>query len=173
MSSASSLHQKCASLAAFLVAVAGLALLVMMALTVVDVLGRYFTSRSLTGSNEMIRIALAVSVSCALPAAALRGEHIMLGLLSGPAEHPLERLRGVVVWSFCAVVFVILSWMLWRTAMKAMEFEDVIGYLELPLAPMILVIAFMALISGIIFLFQAWNALFGVSLKSFSQETSS
>lgn len=63
--------------------------------------------------------------------------------------------------------------MLWRTAMKAMEFQDVIGYLELPVAPMILVIAFMALVSGIIFLFHARNALFGVSLTSSNQEISS
>lgn len=170
MSIASSLRQKFASLATVLVAVAGLSLFAMMTLTVIDVVGRYFSGRSLTGSIEMIRIALAVSVSCAMPAVTLRGEHIMLGLLSGPPDHPLERLRGGLVWSFCSVVFVTLAWMLWGAAMESIEFEDVIGYLELPLAPMILVMAAMSLLSGIVVLFHAWGALLGESLQLSNQE---
>ncbi|SLN76577.1 TRAP transporter small permease [Oceanibacterium hippocampi] len=171
MSIAPSLRQKSAFLATVLVAVAGFALLVMMTLTVIDVTGRFLAGRPLTGANEIIRIALAVAVSCALPAVTYRGGHITLGLLTGPATHVLERLRGFLVLCFSAVVFTILAWLLWGAAMEAIEYKDVIGYLELPQAPMILVMAAMALASAIIVLIQAWDALNGRKLEPSDEES--
>ncbi|WP_264214759.1 TRAP transporter small permease [Leisingera thetidis] len=121
-----------------LVWISGIALFLMMVVTVTDVAGRYFSGRSLTGSNEMIRMALAVSVSSALPAVTKSGAHITLELLVGQEGHPLERLRRILVNVIGAAAYAFLTWFLWQAAMEAHEFSEVIGYLELPRAPMIL-----------------------------------
>lgn len=126
------------TLTSILVWISGIALFLMMAITVIDVVGRYFAGRSLTGSNEMIRMALAVSVSSALPAVTRTGAHISLELLAGKDGQPLERLRRLFVSLTGTIVYAFLTWFLWQATMEAYEFSDVIGYLELPRAPMIL-----------------------------------
>lgn len=138
--------------------IAGIALLFMMVLTVVDVGGRYFFARSLTGANEIIRISLAVVVAGALPAVTLAKQHISLGILTGPQSNFMERVRQLFVNMLSAVVTGALAWLLFSAAWEAYEFEDVIGYLELPLAPMLFFVAIMVAVTCFVMLSQVFFA---------------
>jgi len=120
-----------------LLILAGLCLVAMMTLTAVDVAGRAILSRSLAGTTEMVQVALAFAVSLALPVVTWRGAHISLGLIDDGRRGWANGLRVVCVAAISAAVSGWVAVVLWRRAFEALEYEDVIGYLELPVAPMI------------------------------------
>lgn len=120
-----------------LLMMAGLCLVAMMVLTAVDVVGRSVLSRSLAGTTELVQVSLAFAVSLALPVVTWRGAHISLGLIDDSRRGWANGLRVVFVAAFSAVVSGWVALVLWRRAFEALEYEDVIGYLELPVAPMI------------------------------------
>ncbi|GAA0791910.1 TRAP transporter small permease [Marinobacterium sediminicola] len=68
-------------LAFFLEAVSALVLFSLMALTCVDVVGRYLFNSPLHGGTEMTEIGLAVMVFAAMPVVTWRGGHIVVDLL--------------------------------------------------------------------------------------------
>lgn len=170
MDASPKLAQTGRSLTTILVWISGIALFLMMVVTVLDVVGRYFAGRSVTGSNEMIRMALAVSVSSALPIVTQSGAHISLELLSGKEGHPLERVRRILVNAIGAAAYAFLTWFLWQAAMEAQEFSEVIGYLELPRAPMILFMTFMTAVCAAVMLQQVWQSITGVAAKDVAEE---
>ncbi len=135
---------------ALLVGIAAIILLGMMAVTTADVLGRFFLARSLAGATEIVSAGLALAVAFALPAATWKEGHLALLLLSVKNRPKLERLRVGLTFLVAAVVVAALAWTLWLTAVKAAEYQDVIGYLEIPMAPVILVLAVMAFVAALI-----------------------
>lgn len=68
-------------LAFFLEAVSSLVLFTLMALTCVDVVGRYLFNSPLHGGTELTEIGLAVMVFAAMPVITWRGGHIVVDLL--------------------------------------------------------------------------------------------
>lgn len=139
------------SISRSLVALSAFLLFGMMVLTVADVAGRYFLARPVPGSVEIIQTALALAVAATLPVVTIRGGHISLSLLEGRMARPLDRLRRALVAALSAVTFAGLAWLLWGHAREAREFEDVIGYLEIPTAPMIYAFSIMAGLAAIAF----------------------
>lgn len=110
----------------------GVALFVMLALTVADVLGRYLFARPVAGVIELIQYAMVVVVFAALPVVTRRGQHISVGLLDGRLHGLARRLQQTLVASACAIVLATLGWTLLETAASMREQADVIGYLRLP-----------------------------------------
>lgn len=139
------------SITAVLLTVSGVLLLAMMLITTVDVAGRFGFSRSLTGSTEMVRVALAFAVALSLPAVTWGSHHIALGLFQGPSSSRIERLRLGFISLVSAVTMTIVAVVLWGYAGEAAEYEDVIGYLELPVAPMVYVLSVMTAVSAAFF----------------------
>lgn len=126
-------------------------LFAMMAITFVDVAGRYVFHRSLPGSTEIIQMLLAAVVACALPSVTWRQEHISIGLFDNATPGPWERGRRVTVALASSVVFALLCWLLWGHAGESAVNGDVIGYLRLPVAPMIRVISILSGITALVF----------------------
>lgn len=110
----------------------GAALLLMLALTVADVLGRYVFARPVAGVIELIQYAMVVVVFAALPAVTHRREHISVGLLDGQLRSLSLRIQQTLVASVSAIVLVTLAWTLLDTAAWMRDQGDVIGYLRLP-----------------------------------------
>ncbi|WP_158264433.1 TRAP transporter small permease [Nitratireductor sp. StC3] len=154
-----SFARKAQSLARLLLIGSGGCLLIMIAITVIDVIGRYVFHRSLPGAVELVSFLLAVAVSLSLPAVTLRRGHIMLTLFEGPPTSLRERIRMVVVSLVSAVVAGVLAVLMWRHATEAAEFEDVIGYLELPVAPIVYVFSLTSGAMAAIFLAATLRAL--------------
>lgn len=84
--------------------VVGLATMALMLVTVVDVVGRYFLSAPLRGSNEMMEFGLAAMLGVALPLVSAQRGHIVIGLIDnlvGPAGRRWQ-VRVVELVAACA-----------------------------------------------------------------------
>lgn len=144
-----------------LVVIAGVFLFGMMAITTIDVFGRYVIGQSLPGTVELVQTALTIAVACALPAVTLANSHIALGLVQGAQSHPLERIRQGFISVLGAGVLGCVSVVLYEHAAEAARYKDVIGYLQLPVAPMVYVLSAMTLLTAFVFAYQLLVAIRG------------
>lgn len=91
-------------------AAAGLLVLFMMAVTSVDVAGRYFLNAPLTGAFEMTEISMALVIFAGLSLAAVRREHITVNLLESRIPRVLRRWQLVAGDLVCAAVVAVMGW---------------------------------------------------------------
>jgi TRAP-type C4-dicarboxylate transport system permease small subunit len=138
--------------------VSALLLFAMMALTFVDVIGRDGFGRSVPGSTEIIQVLLAVAIACALPAVTWQRQHIGIGLFEGRPLTTLERLRQALVALISAVTFAVLCGLLWRHAGETAVNRDVIGYLQLPVAPVVYALSIFCGVTAAVFVAIAGTA---------------
>jgi TRAP-type C4-dicarboxylate transport system permease small subunit len=121
--------------AALGVAVAAV-LFAMMALTCVDVVGRYFLNRPVPGGLEMIEILVAATVFSALPLVTLREEHVAVDLLDAVVPDWLLRVQHVAAYLAAAVVSAALAWQLFVRAGRMREYGDTTAVLKITLHPL-------------------------------------
>lgn len=122
--------------------VASAALIVMMLVTMADVLMRNIYNRPITGSVELVRIAMAYLVFMAFPQTFLRGHHVRIDvidhLVGRRAVRRLDLLGELAALGLLAVTL----WVMWHEAVDAHQMGDVTSDLMIPLsvlwAPMLL-----------------------------------
>jgi TRAP-type C4-dicarboxylate transport system permease small subunit len=134
-------------------------LFAMMAVTFLDIVGRFAINRPLPGSTDFVQVLLALTAAFTLPAITLRGEHLSIGLFDNVPLTPVERMRRLLVAAIGAVVFIALSLLLWRYAGETQRNADVIGYLRVPVYPIVYTIAVLAMVAGAAFAFAGRLAL--------------
>lgn len=114
---------------------ASVLLFVMMAVTFVDVVGRYFFGRALNGAYELTEVLLGLVVFAGLPIVTWRREHVTVDLLTArlPAlpRGLLARLAGAAT----ALVLGMLAWRLGVTARDLTGYGDATVFLGIPLGP--------------------------------------
>ena len=125
---------------------AGVVLAALMAVTVIDVIGRYVFNAPLPGSFEITKVMMAALIFAALPAVSRFEQHITIDLLDGVTPPGLVRFRQIAINFICAIALAVLCWRLWIYAMQTMEFGDVTDYLQLPRAPAVF---YMSIFSGL------------------------
>ena len=130
--------------------VAAFLLLLLILVTCVDVVGRYFLNAPLTGAFELTEILLAALVFTALPLTTERREHVEVDLSSGFLGALPNRLLIAVSGLFSAAVLITFAWRLFTHAMKAAGDGAVTNTLEIPLAPFGFLAAAACLVSGLI-----------------------
>ena len=91
-------------------------LFAMMALTCIDVIGRYFFSRPVFGGFELTEMMLASMIFLALPLVTLRNEHITVDVLDPITPDWLFRLQHVVACTIGMLSTGYLAWRLWLRA---------------------------------------------------------
>ena len=91
----------------------GLLLLALMAVTVIDVVGRYLLDRPLPGAFETTELLLGALVFAALPLVGRAGGHVEVDLLD--ARLP-ARARRALAWAGAAVSALVLGVFAWRLA---------------------------------------------------------
>jgi len=138
-------------------------LFAMMVVTFADVLGRYLISRPVPGSTEIIQYLFVLSVFLALPVVTWRDEHISISLIEGAFGERLNRFRRASVRILSAAVMLIVGWQMWGHARMLANNRDVIGYLELPVAPGAYAVSVLAAITGLTFFATAALELTGHS----------
>jgi TRAP-type C4-dicarboxylate transport system permease small subunit len=114
---------------------AALFLLAMVAVTCVDVVGRYWFDAPLNGAFELNEILLAALVFAALPLATDRREHVDVDLIAGWLKPGHARLTGVLASIFSGALLLTLAWRLWLHAGRLSEDAATTNALEIPLAP--------------------------------------
>src|SRR6266849_6455550 len=78
--------------------VAAVVMLFLMLLTCVDVVGRYFLNKPLTGGFELTEVLLASLIFAGLPLVTLRGDHITVDLFDPVTPDWLFRIQHALAW---------------------------------------------------------------------------
>lgn len=125
---------------------ASLLLFAMMAVTFVDVVGRYFLGRALNGAYELTEVLLALVVFAGLPIVTWRREHVTVDLVTSRLPALPRGLLARVAAVATAVVLGLLAWRLGVTARDLTGYGDATVFLGIPLGP---VAAAMAALAGI------------------------
>lgn len=128
----SGLAKRLRTVLAWLVAAA---LFAMMTLTFLDVVGRYLINRPFPGATELVQYTMIVAIFLALPVVTYRREHISISLVDSFLGPPARKLQRMFVGLVSAIVLAMLSYRLWLHAEGNAANRDVIGFLDLPVAP--------------------------------------
>lgn len=112
---------------------AALLLFAMMAMTFVDVLGRYLFNHPLGFAFEMTQIAMGAMVLCAIPSVTLRGQHVTAGLFEDAFKGGWKVMRDIVVGLAICICCVFLAWRLSLLASRFMSFGDRTSVVHFPI----------------------------------------
>jgi TRAP-type transport system small permease protein len=113
---------------------AAILLFCLMALTCVDVVGRYFFGKPVSGGFELTEIMLASLIFVGLPLVTLRNEHITVDLLDTVSPPWLIRALHVVACLVGAVATGYLAWRLWLRAVSMAQAGETTAQLKLPIS---------------------------------------
>jgi len=112
--------------------IAAIVLFLLVVLTCVDVVGRYFFSMPVVGAVELVRICMAGIIFCSLPAMFFRDDHVIVDLI------PFFR-KGYVAWAVNLALLAISVYVATKLgdrimayALRAHEDGDVTEYLSIP-----------------------------------------
>ncbi len=101
-------------------AVAAVLLFGLMALTCIDVIGRYFLNSPIYGAFEITEMLLAALIFLGLPLVTLRNEHVTVDVLDPITPDWLFRIEHVAA---CAISFVATGYLAWRLWLRAMSMD--------------------------------------------------
>lgn len=136
----------------FLEGVAGAMLFVLMAMTCIDVAGRYLLNQPLDGATELTRLLMAVIVFAVLPVVSWREQHVSVDLLDNVFPKPLVGWRQGLLSLICSLAMAGLCYRIWALAWRAQEYGDVTEYLRIPLFPVILFISLLCGLTAVVLL---------------------
>lgn len=128
---------------------AAAAMFAMMTLTFVDVVGRYLFSSPLGGGFEITEFLLATLIFLGLPMVTAANGHIDVDLLDSAIPDWLKPIQNIVICLVNILAFGVLSWMLWRLALRSYEYQDTTAILEIPFAGLVLLMALCCALSTI------------------------
>ncbi len=110
-------------------------ILAMVAVTVIDVIGRYLFNSPLPGAFELTQVLLADLVLAALPITTLKGSHVEVDLLSSVWSAKVDRIACAFGAGVTALVLVALSWTVGRHGLGLFHDGAQTFDLSLPLWP--------------------------------------
>ena len=134
---------------------AGVALFAIMALTLVDVLGRKLLSQSVPGSLEVTEILMVVVIFAALPLVSMHGEHVVFDSLDPLLPAWLRRVQRALVDLACAGALGALAWLMWQKAGQMASYGDTTAQLKLPLGPFVGLMAVLCGLTALVHLLLA------------------
>lgn len=115
-------------------ATAAIVMFLMMALTLVDVLGRYLFSAPVTGAFEVTELMLAAVIFLGLPLITAEGGHIAVDILDSRLSPRTKVVQYWMIGVINVLAFSIFAWMLWEHAFKVLRYEDTTAVLQIPYA---------------------------------------
>jgi TRAP-type C4-dicarboxylate transport system permease small subunit len=134
---------------------------IMMIVTVVDVVGRYFFNAPLPASFEGTEILLATLIFSALPLVSIRGEHITIDIIDRVVPMRWRSAHRAAVEVLAACVFIVIAWVVWRNAGRIAAAGLHTDILAIPLAPLAYFISIMVALSSAATLIRALRGLSG------------
>ncbi|MBO6782725.1 MAG: TRAP transporter small permease [Alphaproteobacteria bacterium] len=127
--------------------VSAVLLFVMMALTFVDVIGRYVFTAPVFGAAEMIQFLLAMTIFGGLSLINATDSHITVELFEPWLKRRIPRLQPIIVQSFSVMVMAIIAWQLTVFAIESHELGSFTVVLEWPLVVVAGTVAGLSVIS--------------------------
>ncbi len=130
-------------------------LFALMAMTCVDVTGRYFFNAPLNGATELTQLMMGVIVFAILPTVCYREEHVSVDLLDLWMPSRWINPRQFILNGLMAIMLGSVAWRVWISADFMVEYGDATEFLGIPYAPITYFIAIMNGAAAIAFLFNA------------------
>ena len=134
-------------------------LFIMMALTFVDVIGRYIFNSPIIGGLELTEFSMAIVIFLGLVLLTSQEGHVTVDLLDSFVPDKIKTIQKIIINLINLIVMGIISWQLWIKAKDAAEYGDRTEYLFIPLSPLIYFMSIMVGISGLILFFITINSL--------------
>lgn len=135
--------------------IAGVGLLAMMAVTCVDVVGRYFVGRPIPGAFEITELLLVAVIFCGLPLASSDAAQVEVDLLAGRLPPRLWSALGRVGHGACAAAFAGVAWVASAKALRMSDDAEVTPTLGIALAPFAWLVVAMVAVAAVIELARA------------------
>lgn len=129
---------------------AALVMFLMMALTLVDVLGRYLFSAPVTGAFEVTELMLAAVIFLGLPLITAEGGHIAVDILDSALSDRVLAVQYWLVGLINVLAFGVFAWVLWEHAFKVLRYEDTTAVLQIPYAWLAFLMAVTVSVSALI-----------------------
>lgn len=128
----------------------------MMALTFVDVWGRYIFDSPVPGGFEVTELMMATLIFAGLPLITLHDEHITVDLFEQFFPKSLLRWRDALIGVLCTVMLAVLSYRMWLKAEEQVEYGDRTAALYIPVAPVTYFMAVAAALSCVLLMILTW-----------------
>lgn len=141
-------------LSAWMNSIGGIVLFLMMMLTVVDVILRFF-GKPLTGTYELVAVAGAIVVGFAIPQTTQENAHIYVDFLLENRGQGIRRAFQAGTKLLGTALFALLAWNLLLKANHLYKSGDVSLTLQLPYYPAAYALAFCALVEMLVLLCAA------------------
>ena len=125
-------------------------LFLMMAITAIDVAGRYILNMPLKGGFEMTELLLGALIYCGLPLVSWRREHIVIDTFDPLFPPRLKRALDIVAEVICAATLSGVGYLLFVRAVRVAEYGDTTTVLKLPLAPIVYLMGVMIVVAALI-----------------------
>lgn len=125
-------------------------LFVMMALTFVDVIGRYVFTAPVFGAAEMIQFLLAMTIFGGLSLINAHDSHITVELFEPWLLKRFPRIQPIIVQTFSVMVMSVIAWQLTVFAIEAHEIGSFTVVLEWPLVVVAGTVAGLSVVSLIV-----------------------
>ena len=133
-------------------AAAAILLFGLMALTTVDITGRYLFNWPLRGAFEITELLLLTLIFAGLPLASRVDEHVTLDfvdmLLGAKGRSHLRRAVDLV----CGIILLALAWRVWVKAGKIGAYGDTTDVLRVPVVPFVYFMTAMVVLTGLVHL---------------------
>ena len=134
--------------------IAGAGLLLVLALIFVSVVMRYIFSTPIVGVNEIVQLASVGIVMLALPWCTAEGAHVGVDVLDQKIGRWGRFLGDVQARAIAALILSVLVWRAILKAMDAREFGDATNMLQMPIWPFYAMIAAGMALSVLVLLAQ-------------------
>ena len=136
--------------------VAALLLVALALLTCVDVVGRYFLNRPLTGAFELTELAMGALVFSSLPLVTLRRQQVTVDLFDSFVPRAWRRVQNALADLIAAACAGVIAWQLWRKAVNMAAAGETTATLGIPVYPLVYYMALLASITVALMLAMAW-----------------
>ncbi len=136
-----------------------IALFFMMALTFVDVIGRYLFNSPVVGGLELTEFSMAIVIFLGLVLLTSDEGHVTVDLLDSFIPDKVKVIQKVIINLLNLIVMGVISWQLWIKAKDFAEYGDRTEFLMIPLSPLIIFMSIMTGLSCLILFFIMINSL--------------
>jgi TRAP-type C4-dicarboxylate transport system permease small subunit len=129
----------------------------MMALTFVDVVGRYLFNHSVPGSFEITEIMMAMLIFAGLPLVSRREEHVTVDLVDHLLGARGRRAQRAVIEFVSGVLLLGLAHLLLNKAHETARYGDTTTVLQIKLAPFVYAMVLFVAVAGVIHVIKAFT----------------
>ncbi len=138
-------------------ALSGVAILFMMAVTSVDVIGRFFFNAPLTGAFELTELTMALVIFAGLSLAALAREHITVNLFESRIPERARRWQLVAGNVVCAAVVAVMAWRILERGNALLASRETTLVLGVMRGHVAWAMAALCAVATLVFLYCAWR----------------